>query len=430
VILAISGGLATARHEAPRRVASSGDSFWYMRQADIFAGTAPDKASADAAAQMCRDLNRSEQAQGRPATCKNYVYKDIADRYRAIFDSRPGFPLVATPLVKLFGAWRGMVLTTMLLAVAAGLLAYVAVWLALGSRRAGIAATVLFYLLPTGYWVTRMLAEGAMIVGYLGVLIGATLLWRGRRVGLPIVAVAMIWTIVMKPASGVALAAVLVAACAATLLLRIRRRGTSAPAAGPRWQGVLAAGGVGLVGLAAWFVVSKTLNLPSLNETIQDYATHHFKFPPDVAHPLPWLLGKNLAFWPKWVGEQLVSPLPVIAFVIAAIVLILRARHTAPLWIAVGLSGVLIMVVHPVSSEYDRLMIPMWLPVAAAFGYLIAVVLPERWTAVDRADGADPGPATAAHSEQATVPSPRRATADETTPDASAQDKAPADARL
>ncbi|MEH1013202.1 hypothetical protein V6U90_08820 [Micromonospora sp. CPCC 206060] len=370
LVAVLSGGLFLARYDDPRRIAASGDAYWYLRQAQIFAGTDPAAASTRASELVCRDIDRAARRKGSPRYCRDgYPQRGVSPRYIAIFDSRPGYPLFAAPFVKLLGAWRGMMLATMLLGVLVGILAYLAVLLAFGRRSAGVGAAVLIYLLPSGFWITRMLAEGAMLVGCLGVILGVTLLWRGHwRAGPVLTVTALTWLFLAKSANGVALALVLVVVAATALVIRPRNRRVA-----------LVTGGVGLLALAGWYAISHLFALPSLNETIQDFATKHFTRP-DTADPIGFLVQRNLTFWPAYGRNLISSPLPLVAVGLSALVFVARARPVVVLWTAAGLSGLALVVAHPVATEYDRLMLPMWLPVAAALGYAVAVALSAPWT--------------------------------------------------
>lgn len=366
-VVAIAAGLFLARYEDPRRVAS-GDSFWYMRQALIFTGVDPEQARIQAGRQVCRDANRSLQASGLQPTCRDYVTTGFAPRYVAIFDSRPGYPLFAAPFVAALGLWTGMMAATMVLALLAAVLAYLAVWLATGLRSAGLLTGVALLVLPTGFAMTRMLTEPGVIAGYLAALLGATLLLRGHRlaipVGVPLIAVALGWLSVVRSASGVAMAlALLAAGVLGALVDREQRR----PAA------VVAGAGAGAV--VSCQACSAVWHLPGLNETIQDFATRHFKNGPDVADPIGWLIERNLEFWPARLTAELTAPVMVAALLVAVAVLILQLRTVAALWICTGLTGVMMVVAHPLDGQYDRLMAPIWLPIACAFGYAAALAV-------------------------------------------------------
>ncbi|OKI56355.1 hypothetical protein A6A27_30225 [Micromonospora sp. CB01531] len=363
LVLVIASLLFLARYEA-RRISSSGDSMWYMRQALIFTGKSPDEARIEAARQVCRDINRSQRERGIGPSCKEYQSDEISPRYIGIFDSRPGYPLFAAPFVAVLGAWTGMVAATMLLAIAAAVLAYLAVWMATGLRLAGVLAAGLLFVLPPGFWMTRLLTESGVLAGYLAVITGVMVTWRGRtKLGLSTVAVALVWLFAVRSASGMAMALTLVGASTVALLVRT-----------PQRRPALATGGVGLLAVVAWQVLSVVLSLPGLNETIQDFATTHFARP-DIAHLVSWLIDRNIAFWAEQGAAQVPHPEAVVALVFAVVVLVRRMPSVAALWIFTGLTGVAMLVAHPVATEYDRLMLPLWIPVACALGDAAALAV-------------------------------------------------------
>ena len=90
--------------------------------------------------------------------------------------------------------------------------------------------------------------------------------------------------------------------------------------------------------------------------------------------PDPWsrLIDMNRAFWPVqldgWLnGGAPFAASPFLAFVLAGLLAVAWAApgRLALLWLAAGGTGVLSVVAHPVSSEVDRLLVYLWLPVAA-----------------------------------------------------------------
>jgi GNAT superfamily N-acetyltransferase len=366
VVLAIAAGIFLCRMEDSRRLAS-GDSYWYMRQAQIFAGVDPPTASDVAGRLICRDLNRSARDKGFTPGCTTYVTAGMAGRYKSIFDSRPGYPLFAAPLVGLFGAWRGMIAATMLLALLAAALAYLAVWMATGRRTAGVLGAGLLLLLPSGFFMTRLLTEGGCVAGIFATLIGVMLVWRGRWIGLAVMAAALAWLFAFRSATGMAMAVVVLVGAVIALLTGVPRRQ------------VFVTGGFAAVVVGLWSGVSAIFRLPGLTDTIQDFATYHYQ-KPDVAHPIGWLVGKNLRYWPDQLSHVLTSPWSYAFLLFAVVVLVRRLGQVAWPWIGTGLIGVLMLIAHPAGSEYDRMMLTLWIPVACAFGYAGALMLdrPDR----------------------------------------------------
>jgi len=375
LVAVLSGLLVTARFDGPERLAP-GDTYWYLLRAQTLAGTDPATAARTASALMCRDINRATRAAGARPTCRNYDTSRISPRYAAIFDSRPGYPMVAAPFVAAFGPWRGMVAATLALGVLTSLLAYAAVRMASGVPLAGAVAAVSLLLLPSGLWITRLLAEGMVAAGCLGVIIGVTAVWRrGRRWGWPVIAGALAWTFAAKPSNGAALAGALVAT---GLILAVR-------AARPARRRAVALAGLGTAFLAAWFALAAALGLPGLTETIQDYATRHFRRP-DIDDPLRFLVNRNRDLWGDRLDDLAVSPGPLVLTVSAVAVLVFTLRAVGLLWGAVGATGLVVVAVHPMAAQYDRLVGPVWLPVAAAVGLAVASVL-HRPTGTDSATG-------------------------------------------
>jgi hypothetical protein len=377
----IAGMFFLVRYDDPRRIAT-GDSYHYMRRALIFTGVDAAEAHTRAAEQVCRDVNRSPLPSNEKP-CTRYRTDNISNpRYVAIFDSRPGYPLFGAPFVAVLGPWTGMMAATMLLALLAAALAYLVVRMTTGSRLAGVLASVALFVLPSGFAMTRMLTESGVIAGHFAVLLGATLLLRGRRYGVAVIVAALVWLFAVRSASGMAMALTLLGAGAIALFSREHRR----PA------GLVMA--IGAVGAVSWQAVSAVLGLPGLTETIQDYATRHFVKWRDVPDPIGWLIDKNLEFWPDQLRHELTVPTTVAALAFAVAVLVIRMRLVAALWIFTGLAGVLMVVAHPVATEYDRLMVTVWIPVAAAFGYAAALALGRLPTPATGAQPAPPEPAT------------------------------------
>jgi hypothetical protein len=373
-----------ARYEDPRRISSSGDSFWYMRQALVYSGWNVEDATREAAYHVCRDINRSLRDQRQKPTCTGYR-TGFPARYVAIFDTRPGYPLFATPFVATLGPWRGMMAATLVLAVGAAALAYLAVWLATGFRLAGVIAVGLLFALPSGFWMTRMLAESAMMLGIFAALLGAMLVWRGRLLGLALLVPGIAWLFTVRSASGMAVTLTLLAAAALTLIARPER---------VRRKGLLVTIGFAAVTLAAWAVISSVLGLPGLNATIQDLATTHFRNP-ETPTPYRFLVEQNLEYWPRQIKDVLISPLPLVAALFAFAVLLLRMRPVAWMWVITGLTGIMMQVAHPAGSEWARMMVTVNIPIACALAYAAVVVLglARRRPAPEPAVPQQPGPA-------------------------------------
>jgi hypothetical protein len=368
VVLAVivSGGLLVWRFQEPQRIMSSGDSYFYMRQALRFTGVSGPVATQTSINAICADINRVNRQTGNPVVCKSYNVKGISPRYVQIFASRPGYPLFAAPFVAVLGAWPGMFTATVVLDLITVVLAVLAVYLATGYRVAGFAAAIALIALPSGLFLTRMLTECALLAGYLALIIGALLAWRGRfRAGLTIAGVALAWLFAVKSASGMAAALALVGASGIALIGPRELTGSR-----ERWRGPLLTGGLGLALLVVWAGFAALTHQPGLYVTIQDFATRHFK-KPDIADPYGWLYRKNRAYWPQQIRALLAAPVPLLSFLAATALLFLRARREAALFVLIGLIGVAMQVAHPYPSQWDRMNVSLWLTVAAAVGLAV-----------------------------------------------------------
>jgi hypothetical protein len=360
VTLLLAGGMLIYRYQDPKRIEASGDSYWYMRQALMFTGKTEPEATRISAELICADMNRSARDRKQPETCTSYDVSWVPARYIRIFTARPGYPLFAAPFVATLGTWHGMLTATVILVLAAVVLAFLAVFLATGYRLAGFVAALALIALPSGFWMTRMLTEGGLMAGYLAVILGVLVAWRGRyRLGLPLIGLALVWLFAVKSASGMAAAAVVIGASLIGLI-------------GPRGQrrGPLVTGGLSVVLLAVWTGFSSLTHQPGLYETVQDFAANHFR-KPDVPDPYPWLYRMNIAYWPHQWQALLRSPKALIEFGVATVLLIVKMRREAALFVFTGLIGVAMQVAHPYASQWDRMNVSLWLVVAAAAGVVV-----------------------------------------------------------
>ena len=384
------------------------DTFWYARDAFRYAGYSAPRAEAIAARLTCQGYQRA-----RPkltyAGCLRYrtnLPRSAPIRFQRIFTSRPGYALSTVPFVWVFGR-AGFAIGSAVLGVACGV-AIVVLALAAGMRLIqAFLAEILFYLLPTGLWASRLLAEAPMMLCLIVSLIGAVLLLRGhgrlsergrpserdwlgrlrerarlRRLGglgrfdglggpggrvrelvaVSLLAAGLIWLCVVKPANGVALAAVMAGMAVVCLpYARVRRA-------------YLVIAAVAAVVLAGNLLVSAVLRLPGVHETLQDAFTRHFH-KPDVSDPWRRLAVRNLKLLAGRIGPQLINhPFIVATYVFAAVGLFRRLRlATAGLLSLAGLTGAMVIAMHPITSEIARLTVVTWIPVALG---LVAFVGP------------------------------------------------------
>ena len=376
VVVLLVAALAFAAHFDASRRRAAGDTYYYLSQALEFAGVPQAQAQEQAGEVVCSELHRMHLRSPRQPDCTTYRV-DPPERYVAIFTSRPGWPLLIAPFVGLLGPWTGAVTATFVFALLAAALVYVALRQVVGTvAAAGGAAT--FSVLGTGTWAAWILPEGAAYVGTALVLLGATGILRGSRIGLPVVAAALVLTYACKPANGATTSAALLLAGLVLVALP----------GGRRRAAILA--GTGAAALAAWEGVSRLLHLPSLEDTLQDLATNHYARP-DVPNPYAVLREMNRRLWTvqldRWAGIP--QPLPVI--VLACLVCVVTLRRVGVVWALVALSAFGIAALHPLVSQYDRLIAPAWFAVSAAVAGMVCLLgraLPQ-WDLSTRASPGD-----------------------------------------
>ncbi|MBQ1075090.1 hypothetical protein KBX06_18240 [Micromonospora sp. C31] len=350
------------------------DTYWYARQAATMTGTPPAEADRFAARLACRQGMPSPQPGASCVTATRQWAADLPPRYRRIFTTRPGYPLTVAPFVLAFGE-RGMVLATAALAVLAGVLAALAVRLLGGGLVAALAATALLFLLPTGFWLSRLLAEAGAIAFALAALCAAVpLLRRGGTARSRLllggaVAAGLLASTVTRPATGLLLSAALTAVLGALTLVRRHRAGWEA--------GLVVLTAACGVATAVWLGLSAALDIPGAEETLQDKFTVHFTRP-DVPDPWPRLVELNRDFWPTqldawWNGGAPLAASPLLALLLVGFAALFRALpgRAALLFATTGATGLLTLVAHPKDSEADRLVLVIWLPVVVGLAMLL-----------------------------------------------------------
>ena len=345
------------------------DSYWYVKQAASFSGMPEGEAKRFAARTICDRGQPNVPSLGWP-NCKDGVvmYADsFPERYNRILDTRVGYPLFATPFVFVFGE-SGMTLATLVLGIIAGMATALVIRMLGGNWIQSLAAIVLLYLLPTGYWMTRLLGEGGAIAGTLVTLCAATALLRAtskraRWVTAGVVGFGLFATTLTKSANGALLGAALAGVAviiAIVALIRGRR---------PESQ-VLTLLGVSVGMVVLYQVIGVLFNLPGMGETLQDKYTRHFTLP-DVADPWHRLWDQNSAFWPwfikSWInGDATMTASPMLAILFGGVYVLFRALpwRDALMWLATGLTGIAALLAHPIWTEADRLLIFVWLPMS------------------------------------------------------------------
>lgn len=373
LLLVILGGALWGFRWATASSHASGDTFWYTRQAFVYAGRADTEATALAADFIVR------QGRGNDPGPWVAAARTVDQRYQAIFRARPVYPLIAAPFVGLVGA-DGMAIASFLSAVAFAVALGFLAWSIVGSSVASIAAVVAAFALPTGGWLAYLYADGWMLALWTASLAaGIAYVRSGMRSWLIAFAVFVAMLFLTKSANGAVLVIATIGAAAVVAIVerRIRTRATGLAAV---------AATIGLVQVVLFAV----LHLPGLNQTLQDLWTNHF-VRPDVTDPWLRLARRDLAMV-RGIAVALIGQ-PIVVGVAAIGLAALATLHSFPgaLLVIAGLSSVLTVLVHPVTSEIPRLMAPIWVSVAVGWAVLVWRVVERFRPAVggERADRAE-----------------------------------------
>ncbi|MGH3414975.1 MAG: hypothetical protein ACRDVE_20910 [Actinocrinis sp.] len=353
----------------------SNDTYQYARLTLHYMGDSKTEAIHGATAMYCQDAGqaalRSASIDDNGTTDTGYeacldVYSAGLTpnnaRYLAIFDSRPGYPLMSGALATVFGLRLSMWLVALLCTLAASGLVLVLVRSAGGSVIAALAGQAVFLTAPTGYWGTRMLTDGPSLAATMVTVLGAHWLLRQRvRSGATLLVVGLVGGFAIRYSSEQMV--VLLLTLAAGLLLR---RVPSARTGGAKW--LL---GLGAVGTALSMTLTTALSWPGIPQSMQDTFTKHF-IRPDVPNPLIRLISLNFHFWLYYPVLEPTALLMVLGLAVVGATLWRRdAVYAAPL-IAVALSGLATVAAHPVSSQADRLMVAVWVLIAAGVPLLVS----------------------------------------------------------
>ncbi|GAA0803128.1 hypothetical protein Sya03_02750 [Spirilliplanes yamanashiensis] len=297
-------------------------------------------------------------------------------RYEAIFDMRPGYPLLAAPLTALFGVAQGLYLTSALCTLLGGLLAFLLLRAAGLPWRYALLGQVAYYVTPFGLVGNYPLSEGPTFALVMGTLLGSW--WMVRRrlaLGATVLVASMALGFATRYSSFLLTAGALAAAGVIALLRRdARHRGTYLMIA------------VNAACAAAAVAVSVALRLPGMNESLQDKWTAHF-VEPDVTDVWAPLVDLNVNYWTVWAQEQARAPY---LLVLAAAGLWALFRHDRTLgWMVTGVAatGPATILAHPILNQDLRLMAPLWFTVVLGVPILVHR-LATRTTAEPAADPA------------------------------------------
>lgn len=373
-----------------RQDVPSNDTYQYAKQTLRFLGDGPQQAVHEAVVMYCQDSGNAaatadslNYAAGPTGSGTSYsaayraclqTYRDglppSSPRYLAIFTARPGYPLLAAPIAAVFGLRFGLWAAALLCTLFAGVLVLILLRSAGCSTPVALAGQALLLAAPTGYWGSRMLTDGPSLATAVLTLAGAWWLVQHRtKAGLWLLGAGFVTGFLVRYSSEQVVALFL--ALGALACLRW------APGSRHRDMRLLAA--VCGAGFVVSELASTLLGWPGLSVSLQDTFTKHF-YRPDVSDPLGRLVRLDWRFWEYFPVSEPIALLLAAGLVTLAVVLIRRERVYGILVVAVSATGVAAVAAHPIVSQSDRLMMPVWL--------LLALGLPRLLTAAPT----DPAP--------------------------------------
>ncbi|HLY35298.1 MAG TPA: hypothetical protein VKU35_01135 [Candidatus Limnocylindria bacterium] len=280
-------------------------------------------------------------------------------RWPGIYRERPLMPLIGALAVPILGTDAPLVpsvVAVVLLVLVAGLVL---------APLAGWTVTAAFLLLTAANpfvarWLIYLTTDSLALALWFAVMaLAARYAVDGRTrcaVGVTFAALALAFT--RPSATAVPLA---MAACAGLALLT----------GYPVWRRFAVTAGLTLLPVAIFVAYVAVAGLPSFADQLQDIPTVHFSRP-DVANPLAAVLARDLS-----VGRILLRSLPgqplVWLSLLGAVAGFLVARRwwTAP-FMAAAATVPLLLAVHPVLTEADRTLAPIWLSLNLGLALLVS----------------------------------------------------------
>ena len=335
--------------------------------------------------QCVRRLNDSVAYWTRHGNTSGMTAPFANQRFMAIFEARPGYPLFLVPFVAVFGITWGLWLAGLVVALAGSVCVLLTLRAAGASRRAGLAGQALYLALPAGTVSMNPLSDGLSLALGTAVVLGCVLLLRDRpgtdggSGALPgpwPVAAAGPRTGVALVAGGLALmflvrysqALLLAAALAGVLVLRsgwlrLKQR---------QFTPVLRAAGLCAGLTVGVYAGAHLLGWPMGEDSAQDLLTHHYQRP-DLPNPWPEFFVQEGVFWSAWLRRQAASPFLPVMLALSAWAMLRRRSVVLPLALAAGAAGLLNQAGHPnLGQLYGfRLLVFLWLVPALVIPLLL-----------------------------------------------------------
>ncbi|MFJ6515412.1 hypothetical protein ACIQMO_31935 [Streptomyces sp. NPDC091406] len=312
-----------------------------------------------------RRLNDSVAYWTRHGNTEGMTAPFANQRFMAIFEARPGYPLFLVPFVAVFGITWGLWLAGLVVALAGSVCVLLTLRAAGASRRAGLAGQALFLALPTGTVAMNPLSDGLSLALGTAVVLGCVLLLRDRpRTGVALVAGGLVLMFLVRYSQALLLAAALAGVFVLRSgWLRLKQR---------QFTPVLRAAGLCAGLTVGIYAGAHLLGWPMGEDSAQDLLTHHYQRP-DLPNPWPEFFVQEGVFWSAWLRRQAASPVLPVLLALSAWALLRRRSVVLPIALAAGAAGLLNQAGHPnLGQLYGfRLIVFLWLLPALAIPLLL-----------------------------------------------------------
>ncbi|MFD4178934.1 hypothetical protein [Streptomyces anulatus] len=333
------------------------------------------KAAGESEEQCVRRLNDSVAYWSGHGNTSGMTAPFANQRFMAIFEARPGYPLFLVPFVTAFGPTWGLWLAGLVVALAGSVCVLLTLRAAGASRRAGLAGQALYLALPTGTVAMNPLSDGLSLALGTAVALGCVLLLRDRpragaalvaapRAGAALVAGGLALMFLVRYSQALLLAVALAGVFLAwSGLLRLKRRG---------YAPVLRAAGLCGALAALIYAGAHLLSWPMGQDSAQDLLTHHYQRP-DLPDPWPEFFVQERVFWSAWLRRQATYPVLPVLLALSAWALLKRRSVVLPIALAAGAAGLLNQAGHPNLDQLlgYRLIVFVWLLPALAIPLLL-----------------------------------------------------------
>ncbi|MDX2919447.1 MULTISPECIES: hypothetical protein [Streptomyces] len=313
------------------------------------------KSAGESKEQCVRRLNDSVAYWSRHGNTSGMTAPFANQRFMAIFEARPGYPLFLVPFIAVSGTTWGLWLAGLVVALAGSVCVLLTLRAAGASRRAGLAGQTLYLALPTGTVAMNPLSDGLSLALGTAVVLGSVLLLRDRpRTGAGLVAGGLALMFLVRYSQALLLAAAL----AGVLLLRsgwlrLKRR---------QFTPVLRTAGLCAGLTVCIYAGAHLLSWPMGQDSAQDLLTHHYQRP-DLPNPWPEFFAQEGVFWSAWLRRQADHPVLPVLLALSAWAMLRRRSVVVPIALAAGAAGLLNQAGHPnLAQLYGyRLIVFVWL---------------------------------------------------------------------